>query len=84
MIEPEFGMDRDEFMRRLGEQGIPTRAFFIPMHLQPAFLNMGLFGGERYPVSEEISGKGLYLPSGSGLDEETIKYVCETIKSFNN
>jgi perosamine synthetase len=84
LIEPEFGIGRDEFMHRLGEQGIQTRAFFIPMHLQPAFLNMGLFKGEQYPISEEISGKGLYLPSGSGLEEETIKYICETVKSFSS
>jgi len=28
----------------------------------------------------ELARKGMYLPSGSGLKEEEIKYVCEVIK----
>ena len=53
------------------------------MHEQPVFQNMGLFKGERYPVAEELSRKGLYLPSSSGLKEEEIKYVCDVVKEIN-
>ncbi len=82
VIEDEFGISRDELMKRLGEKGIQTRAFFIPMHQQPAFQEIGLFKDESYPVAEELSQKGLYLPSGSGLKEEDIRYVCNTISSI--
>ena len=80
--ENEFGMSRDELMERLKERGIETRTFFIPMHQQPAFLNIGLFKGEKYPIAEELSEKGLYLPSSSGLKEEEIKYICATTKDI--
>jgi perosamine synthetase len=80
MIENEFGMSRDELMDFLRQKGVDTRTFFIPMHVQPAFKNMGLFEGERYPVSEQLAEKGLYLPSGSGLTEEQIHTVCEAVK----
>jgi len=78
--ENEFGMSRDELMERLKGRGIETRTFFIPMHQQPALLNLGLFKGERYPVAEEISERGLYLPSSSGLKEEEIEYICDIIR----
>lgn len=80
LIENGFGMGRDELMQRLKEKGIETRTFFIPIHQQPAFQKIGLFEGEVYPVAEELSGKGLYLPSGSGLTEKEISQVCEAVR----
>ena len=73
---------RDSLMQKLKEQGVDTRTFFIPMHLQPAFLNMGLFRGESYPVATELSDRGLYLPSGSGLKSEEIDYICTCLRSI--
>jgi perosamine synthetase len=69
-------------MGRLKDRGIETRAFFIPVHQQPAFVKMGLFRGESYPVAEVLSRKGLYLPSGSGLTEEQIQEVCGAIREI--
>jgi perosamine synthetase len=80
LIQDEFGMSRDELMEKLKEKGIETRTSFIPMHQQPAFLKMNLFQGENYPIAEELSQRGLYLPSGSGLTTDEIEYVCNAIK----
>ena len=80
VIEDEFGMSRDELAAKLKENGVDTRAFFIPMHQQPAFAQLGLFRGESFPVAEDISRRGLYLPSGSGLKKEEIEQVCATLK----
>jgi perosamine synthetase len=82
LIEDEFGTGRDELMMELEKREIETRTFFIPMHEQPVFQNMGLFNGERYPVAEELARKGMYLLSSSGLREEEIRYVCEAIKGI--
>jgi len=83
IIEDEFGMSRDELMLELEKKGIETRTFFVPMHEQPVFLNMGLFKRESYPVAEELSRKGLYLPSSSGLKEAEIRYICDAIKDID-
>ena len=80
LIEDEFGITRDELMMELEKRGIETRTFFIPMHEQPVFQKMGLFKGERYPVAEELARKGMYLPSSSGLKEEEIGYISDSIK----
>ena len=84
MIEEEFGVMRDELMLRLKEAGIETRTFFIPMNEQPIFLDMGLSRAGDCPVAKELSNKGLYLPSGSGLLPEQIRYICQTIKAIKS
>ncbi|OGO21373.1 MAG: hypothetical protein A2144_03880 [Chloroflexi bacterium RBG_16_50_9] len=81
VIEDDFGLTRDELMARLTEKGIETRTFFIPMDQQPVFREMGI-NGESCPVAGELSRKGLYLPSGSGLLPEQIEYICRIIREI--
>jgi perosamine synthetase len=79
-VEEDFGIDRDHLRIELDKKGIDTRSFFIPMHMQPAFLSTGLFKGEVYPISEGLSKRGLYLPSSPQLTDGQIRYICETIR----
>jgi perosamine synthetase len=78
LVEDAFGMSRDELRRRLARRGIETRTFFIPIHLQPIYY--AGFRGQRYPVSEELCRRGLYLPSGATLTEAEIAYVCDMVR----
>lgn len=82
LLSDEFGIGREALMGELGERGIETRTFFVPVHEQPVCTEMGLFPGERYPVAEDIGRRGLYLPSGSGLTNREIGYVCTTIREI--
>ena len=81
-LSEDLGIDAKEMAQQLAEKGIATRPFFLGLHEQPVFHQMGLFGGERYPVAERIARQGLYLPSGHTLTDEQIDYVCEAIKSI--
>jgi len=81
LIEDDFGIDRDELRIQLKKNGIETRTFFIPMHQQPIFKKMGLSEG-NCPVADELSRKGLYLPSSSSLTEKDIRFVCQNIKKI--
>lgn len=76
-LTPEFGISRNELREKLAERGVETRAFFIPMHIQPIYREE--FLGQRYSVSEELCENGLYLPSSSDLAEDEIKYICNII-----
>jgi perosamine synthetase len=78
LVEDEFGATRDELRRGLAGQGIETRTFFIPMHLQPIY--HGDYQGERYPVAEDLCRRGLYLPSASSLTESEIESVVRAVK----
>jgi perosamine synthetase len=80
--ERNYGMGRDELMKKLAEKEIETRTFFIPANQVNALGDKGLFRGESYPVAERLGEEGLYLPSGSGLKEEDIKHISGVIKDI--
>ena len=73
---------KKSLMNYLKGKGIETRDFFMGMHKQPVFRNMGLFHGEKYSNTDALAATGLYLPSGSGLKEREIKTVVKAIKLF--
>ena len=70
-------------VRKLNASGIGTRPFFWCMHEQPVFKDMGLFIGEKYPVAEKLARNGFYLPSGLGLKNHEINYICSVFKNIN-
>jgi len=74
------GMDAVEFSKRLKTHGVETRPFFLGMHEQPVFHNMGLFLNEHFPVAERIARQGLYLPSGLTLTESQIDQICQNVR----
>ena len=79
VLDESTGLDAVTFAGRLADQGVMTRPFFLGMHQQPVFQQMGLFCGEQYPVAERIARQGLYLPSGLALTEEQLVRVCDII-----
>ena len=78
-LKEDAGMDNEELASKLRERGVATRPFFLGMHEQPVFHDMGLFLGEHYPVAEKLARRGLYLPSGLALKEEQIETVCQAL-----
>lgn len=81
--EKEFGCDAQTLRNKLLNEGVDTRAFFIPMHQQPALLKRNLFKGQRYPVAQRLSLEGLYLPSGLAIKNSQIDIVIRKIKKIS-
>lgn len=81
VLDDSLALDAASLAERLRKEGIETRPFFVGMHQQPALRARGLFAGERYPVTERISRRGLYLPSGLGLAEADIERVCAAVRT---
>ena len=67
--------NRDRVIHRLEKSGIESRPFFYPMHVLPPYRN-----NERYPVAEELSKRGINLPSSPNLRMGDIKKIAEVIK----
>ncbi|MDH7513666.1 MAG: aminotransferase class I/II-fold pyridoxal phosphate-dependent enzyme [Clostridiales bacterium] len=82
LVEKEFGLSRDELMRQLRERGVDTRTFFVPCHKQPLFQAKAEYRKLSFPVSEALSEKGLYLPSGLALTKGQMKRVVAEIKKI--
>jgi len=75
--EAATGLPRDEIMRRLGEAGIDSRPLFYPLHVMPPYQR---FAGNRdFPVTDALSAQGFSLPSGVGLTDPEIDYICATL-----
>jgi perosamine synthetase len=79
LIGDDFGMSRDEVMTRLKAAGIETRSFFVSMHRQPALAKYGCDVSGQYPVTDELSRTGLYLPSTSGLTDAQIARISKEL-----
>jgi perosamine synthetase len=70
---------RDHVMQDLTDSGIETRPFFVPLHRQPVYAQE--MEGLRFPVSEDLSSRGINLPSSLDLRENEISAVATTLKS---
>lgn len=69
---------RDTLRNHLLEYGIETRPTFYPVHLMPMFnVKQGTF-----PVAEDISARGINLPSYPDLTELDIQYISNAISKF--
>ena len=79
VLDDGLDVDAEEAIRRLAAKGVGSRPFFWPMHEQPVLKRMGLFQGERYPVSERLARRGFYLPSGLALTPEQQDRVAEAL-----
>jgi perosamine synthetase len=80
LIQNKFGISRDELMKRLEFEGIETRTFFYPIHVQPIYTKQ--YPRKSFPVANELSKKGINLPSGNNLTADEVAYVCECIKKY--
>lgn len=68
---------RDALRTHLRREGIETRPVFHPAHTMPVFSS-----ALPFPVAENISQRGLSLPSYPALTEEMVGQVCQSIRSF--
>lgn len=75
---------KNKLRKRLSTLGVDTRDFFYPLHQQPALRRLGLFKGERYPISTDLSTRGFYIPSGLALTERQIQTVINAIRKAIN
>jgi perosamine synthetase len=74
-IAPEI--NRNQVLARLKEQGVPSRPYFTPIHLQPFYVQK--FGYRRgdFPVTEQAGDTCLALPFSGVMTEEQVDHVCE-------
>jgi dTDP-4-amino-4,6-dideoxygalactose transaminase len=70
---------RDALLHRLAEEGVPSRPYFTPIHLQPFYQER--FGYRRgdFPVTEHLGDVSLALPFSSVMTEAQVDQVCATL-----
>jgi len=69
---------RNGLVSFLKERDIETRPFYPPIHTQPFYSHLR---GD-FENAENISERGLWLPSASFLEDKDINLICQTIHEF--
>jgi perosamine synthetase len=81
LIRDTFKINRNQLRIRLANEGVETRAVFIPMHLQPIYYKKYYQG--KFPVAEDLCRRGICLPSGARLKKSHIELITKLIKSYS-
>jgi len=73
-----LGVDRDRVRERLEADDIESRPVWKPMHQQPVFAGLPIYGGA---VADHLFERGLCLPSGSSLTDDDQDRIIDAIRS---
>lgn len=85
ILHTKQGLTAKEVIKLLGDNGIGSRPFFYPMHLQPILKKLGYENNSQNCLNaEKIYKFGLYLPSGLGLQDKDIERVSNVLRSIIN
>jgi dTDP-4-amino-4,6-dideoxygalactose transaminase len=79
VVQVSSEIDRDGIIRKLEEEGIPSRPYFSPIHLQPFMRERFDYREGDFPVSEDLGKRGLALPFSGIMDEAQVDLVCEEL-----
>jgi perosamine synthetase len=81
IVDPGYGVEKDQLQRIMGDAGVDTRPFFRPLSSLPAYAHLpqAAEARERNVVSYRLSPWGLNLPSGLNLDEGMVDRVCQAL-----
>lgn len=72
---------KDKLSNLLKSEGVETRSYFYPMHLQPKLISYSSF---PCPVAESLSSYGLCLPIHNDLNNDDIEKICRIIINYFN
>ena len=73
------GIDRAQVIDKLADKGIPARAYFSPIHLQPFMKTYFDYQPGDFPITEDLGARGLALPFSSVMPESQVEEVCHAL-----
>lgn len=74
--------DRDRILKSLAQRGIGCNNYFVPIHLQPFYVDRFGYKPGLYPVCEALAARTIALPFHHELTASQIDHVCETLISL--
>lgn len=75
-------IDRDDLFNKLREKGIYGQVHYIPIYRQPFYQNSFSLKIDRFPETEKYFATCLSLPLYPDMDDETFRYIIDTLLSF--
>lgn len=72
--------DRDRVVAHLKADGIPSRPYFSPIHLQPFYSAQFGYRDGDFPVCEDWGARAIAVPFSSVMTVEQVDAVCGSLK----
>lgn len=72
-------VDRSRLMSALAQEGIPSRPYFQPIHLQPFYVERFGYRPGEFPITEQLAQKSLALPFFTTMSESQVDLVTDTL-----
>jgi perosamine synthetase len=74
--------DRNSVIAALAADGVPSRPYFTPIHLQPFYREWFGFEPGAFPVTEDVARSALALPFSGVMTEGQVDFVCEKLAAL--
>lgn len=75
------GINRDNVLKLMHDQGVDHRLSFPPIHLQPVYRKKFGYKEGDYPVSEDIFNRFVDIPCWVGMTEDQMNKVVKVVIS---
>ncbi len=79
-LAPEI--DRNRVMAGLERMGVPSRPYFVPIHLQPFYRDRFGYREGDFPVTESVARATLALPFSGVMTEDQVDHVFRGLRSL--
>ena len=80
LLEPDFGMSKEDFMWDLAQHGVKPWSHYMPIHLTAAYRKRGHRQGEC-PVAEDVFQRCVSLPIHPRLKPEGVEHLARTVRA---
>lgn len=79
-ISRDSAITRDHVRAALAEKGVESRTYFKPMHQQKHLSRFA--AGQSFPVADDLSRRGLYLPLHVSMTDQDVDYITEILSGL--
>ena len=79
VVRLDPSVDRARLMQDLDAEGVPSRTYFSPLHLQPLYREAYGYQPGDFPVTERVAASTLALPFSARLTEDEVGYVTDAL-----
>ena len=77
-LDPRF--DRNMVIDALAQRGVPAKAYFEPLHLQPVYRRSFGYAPGDFPITERVARTTLAIPFHNRLSPGDIEIVCDALE----
>jgi dTDP-4-amino-4,6-dideoxygalactose transaminase len=82
VVKFDPSIDRRMVVERLSADGVPSRPYFTPIHLQPYFIERFGYQPGDYPVAEDLGQRSLALPFSGVMRQGEVDQVCQALRKI--